>query len=366
MVSWFVRPDALTALEGEGVKGALGRYAAVCRDERAARFLVVKSVPIKVSLDGRDKDLWAEHDARLGELRAAVAELDAAGKEPRDLPGTPGPSMMDLKLELANRMLRSCRFCERRCGADRTKGKRGFCNLDRGTYLSTEFIHMGEEGCFVPSHTFFFIGCTFYCVFCQNWTVSRQVEKGAPVTGRELAALAKRRRLLEKSRNINLVGGEPTPNLHTILDMLAHLDTNVPVLWNSNMYMSSEAMRLLDGCVDVYLADFKYGNDACGWRLSKVRGYWEVTRRNHLLAKDQAEVLIRHLVMPNHLECCTRPILQWIAEHFGNTVRLNIMAQYRPEFEALDSPDIGRRVSAGEVQRAFEIARELGLTNLDL
>lgn len=366
MIGWFLRPDALTALDDGGVKRALGRYVRVCRDERAARFLVAKSMPVNISLDGRDEELWAEHDARLGELRTAVAELDAAGKGPRDLPNTPGPSLMDLKLELANRILRSCRFCERRCGADRTKGKKGFCNLDRGTYLSTEFIHMGEEGCFVPSHTFFFVGCTFYCVFCQNWAISRQVEKGMPVTGKDLASLAKRRRLVEKSRNINLVGGEPTPNLHTILDMLRHLDTNVPVLWNSNMYMSTETMRLLNGCVDVYLADFKYGNDACGWRLSKVKEYWEVTRRNHLLAKDQAEVLIRHLVMPNHLECCTRPILEWIAGNLGNEVRLNIMAQYKPEFEASTYPDINRRVSAGEVQRAFEIARELGLTNLDV
>ncbi|MEK6977068.1 MAG: pyruvate formate lyase-activating protein, partial [Candidatus Hydrothermarchaeota archaeon] len=72
MVSWFIRPDAITALEDEGVTRALGRYVRVCRDERAARFLVTKSMPVNVPLEGPDEELWAEHDARLEELRTAV------------------------------------------------------------------------------------------------------------------------------------------------------------------------------------------------------------------------------------------------------------------------------------------------------
>lgn len=336
----FFRPDSLRAFEDEGVKRALGRYVEVARDLKPARFLISKSVKEKKNIRALE------------------------GVKPRDLKPVEA-SYLDSKIEAAREVLESCHFCERRCGANRAKGEKGFCNLGAEARLSSEFIHLGEEACLVPSHTLFFIGCTFYCVYCQNWTISRQVEKGIPVTPGELARMVKRRRLLDRSRNVNLVGGEPTPNLHVILEMLKHLDVNIPVVWNSNMYMSQESMELLDGCVDVYLADFKYGSDACALRLSKVKDYWGVVTRNHLLAREQAELLIRHLVLPNHVECCTKRVLEWIASNLGNDVRVNIMAQYRPEFQAYKAPGIDRHVSSAEMRRAFEIAREAGLTNLD-
>jgi putative pyruvate formate lyase activating enzyme len=348
-----MRPDALAAFEDPGVRKALGRYVAVSKDEKPAKFLSVRAAPIDVDLDADTGALWEEHDR-------VVASLDyesTAGS-------VPPKSLMDLKIELAHRMLKECHFCERRCGIDRTARELGFCGTDLQSRLSSEFLHMGEEACLVPSHTFFFIGCTFHCVYCQNWTISRQVEKGVPITGKEMAKTAKRRRLVEKSRNINLVGGSPTPNTHTILEMLKELDVNVPIVWNSNMYMSDSTMRLLDGCMDVYLTDFKYGNSECADRLSKAENYWEIATRNHLLAKKNAELLIRHLVLPNHVECCSSPIIEWIAKNFSDSVRLNIMAQYRPEFEAYKMPDITRGVTGAEMEEAFALARKHGL-NLD-
>lgn len=345
----FFRPDSFHAFDDEGVKKALGRYINVSRDLKPAKFLISKSLQLQKGPS------WQEHERLKRELRTDLNLEEIKFAE---------PSYLDLKIKLARDVLKSCHFCERRCGVNRAGGEKGFCNLGAEARLSSEFIHLGEEACLVPSHTLFFIGCTFYCVYCQNWTISRQVEKGTPVTGKGLADMVKRRRLIDKSRNINLVGGEPTPNLHVILEMLKHLDVNIPVVWNSNMYMSTESMELLHGCVDVYLADFKYGNDSCALKLSKVGDYWNIVTRNHLLAKKQAELLIRHLVLPNHVECCTRRVLEWIAENLGSNVRVNIMAQYRPEFQAYKTKGIDRHVSSSEMARAFEIAEELGL-NLD-
>ncbi len=359
---WMLRPDSISAFEDDGVRRALGRYVQVSSNLKLAAFTIAKSIAVEGGLKNGEAR-WKLHDEAMAEFRRRKEELDAAEGMPELSPAK--QSLLDLKRALAEEMLESCSFCERRCEVNRAKGERGFCNLDKGTRLSTEFLHMGEEACLVPSHTFFFIGCNFYCVFCQNWSISRQSEQGRPVTGKELAGLAKKRRVLEKSRNINLVGGEPTPNLHTILDMLARLDVNVPVVWNSNMYMSAEAMKLLDGAVDVYLADLKYGNDECAKRLSKVKDYWSTATRNHLLGKQHAELLIRHLVMPNHLECCTKPVLAWISEKLGNDVRVNIMGQYHPEFQALKYPELTRGVSSGEMSEALEFAREKGLWNLD-
>jgi putative pyruvate formate lyase activating enzyme len=349
----FLRPDALEAFEDPGIKKALGRYIDVSLDKRPAKFMAAKAAEVEVDLSNETDFLWREHDD-------AVAGLDFENPGEK----VPRASLLDLKIELARRMIKSCHFCERRCGVDRTAKELGFCGCDMQSRLSSEFLHRGEEACLVPSHTFFFVGCPFYCVYCQNWSISRSREEGVPITGVQMAEIAKRRRIVEKSRNVNLVGGDPTPNTHTILDMLKALEVNVPIVWNSNMYMSTETMRLLDGCVDVYLTDFKYGNNDCAHRLSKVENYWEIATRNHSLAKKQAGLLIRHLVLPNHVECCSVPIIEWIGENFGDSVRLNIMAQFRPEFEAHTMPDITRGVTSTEMEKVFALARERGL-NLD-
>jgi putative pyruvate formate lyase activating enzyme len=356
----FLRHDSSTALGKEGVKRALGRYVEVTGNRLIANFLVTKSTPADINAE----DPWAEHDKALKVREKALKKLNASRVSYDDLE-FPEYSLLDLKVNLARDILSDCHFCERRCGVSRAEEEKGFCNLGADSRLSSEFLHLGEEGCLVPSHTLFFIGCTFYCVFCQNWTISRQVENGVPVNPEELAKVVKKRRLLDKSSNLNLVGGEPTPNLHVILQMLKHLEVNIPIVWNSNMYMSTEAMKLLDGIVDIYLTDFKYGRDDCALKLSKVKDYWKIITRNHLLAKEQAELLIRHLVLPNHVECCTKLILEWIGEIFGDSVRINIMAQYHPEFQAHKIPFINRGVTSSEMTRAYEIAREAGLSNLD-
>jgi putative pyruvate formate lyase activating enzyme len=162
------------------------------------------------------------------------------------------------------------------------------------------------------------------------------------------------------ARNVNWVGGDPTSNLKFILEVLTSSETNLPQVWNSNMYLTEETMKILDGVIDVYLTDFKYGNDGCGQRLSKVERYWEITTRNHLLACEQAELIIRHLVLPNHVECCSKPILDWIAENLKN-VRINVMAQYRPWHQASEYPEISKSLNPSEFLEARNYAYSLGL-----
>jgi putative pyruvate formate lyase activating enzyme len=229
--------------------------------------------------------------------------------------------------------------------------------------LSSEFLHYGEEPELVPSHTIFFCGCPFYCIYCQNYTISRHIEAGTVVPPKKMAYVIDERRRRE-SRNVNWVGGSPTPNLHYILKTLRECKEDIPSVWNSNMYMSEKAMELLAGTQDVYLADFKYGDTKCALRLSKVPRYLEVVKRNHKLAFEQAELIIRHLVLPNHLECCTKNVLNWIAENLSGDVRVNVMFQYRPMFRAGEYEIINRRLNSEEMERALEIAEESGLKNV--
>ena len=76
-------------------------------------------------------------------------------------------------------------------------------------------------------------------------------------------------------------------------------------------------------------------------------------------------MIIRHLVLPNHLECDTFPILEWIAKNMKDKVLVNIMEQYRPEYLVAKYPerwpDIARRPTWEEIAKAREYATELNL-----
>jgi putative pyruvate formate lyase activating enzyme len=168
------------------------------------------------------------------------------------------------------------------------------------------------------------------------------------------------RKKTQGAKNVNWVGGDPTPNLLYILQVLEKCEVNIPQVWNSNMYCSIETMKLLAGIIDVYLTDFKYGNDECAKRLSKVENYMKIVKRNHKIAHDAGEMIIRHLVLPNHIDCCSKPIIKWIAENLPNAT-VNIMAQYRPEYKAYEYNDISRPVLPEEVLQVKEYADKLGI-----
>jgi putative pyruvate formate lyase activating enzyme len=201
------------------------------------------------------------------------------------------------------------------------------------------------------------------CVYCQNWDLLPAGGRGFTAEPEILAEI-----IMERARrgsiNVNWVGGDPTPNLHTVLGTLNLIEVNLPQVWNSNMYCSEETMALLEGAVDVYLADMRYGNDECAVRLSSAPGYRETVTRNFLHANTTADLLVRHLVLPGHLECCTKPIIEWCAVNLGKDVRFNLMFQYRPENHAREHNDINRNLSLKERKRAREIASDAGLVNV--
>ncbi|MEW5994708.1 MAG: radical SAM protein, partial [Candidatus Zixiibacteriota bacterium] len=201
--------------------------------------------------------------------------------------------------------------------------------------------------------------CTFSCVFCQNWEISHiDTVPDSAITEADLARAIDQH---SYCRNVNFVGGEPTPYVPFILKTLSYVKSNIPVVWNSNFYMSPESMDLLRGVVDVYLSDFKYGNNNCAERLSDAANYIEVVKRNHRLAFQDAELVIRHLLLPGHFECCTRPVFDFIAQQFGDRAVVNIMDQYRPCYRARLYPDIDRRITLDEFDTAVKYARKLKL-----
>lgn len=287
--------------------------------------------------------------------------MDVLSKYYRILEGKRKPRFkqtnLKRKIEKAHKLFKHCVLCEHRCGVNR-KNACGICNAGTEMEISSCFPHYGEEEFLVPSFTVFFMGCNFRCVFCQNYTISQRVEKGIVIKPMELANI-----IDEHSwcKNVNFVGGEPTPYLPFILQTLEHVRSDIPVVWNSNFYMSKESIELLSNTVDIYLSDWKYGNDRCAERLSGIKNYWEVVSRNHDLAFNDGTLIIRHLILPNHTQCCSKPILEYISENYGDKVIVNLMAQYRPEYLAHKYPEISRKPKPEELKEVWSYAEKLGL-----
>ena len=325
-------------------KSILKHYSNILEKKEEPYFQLCKKVCINFSKVDPLKKLWELHKKGIELLKQ------------EKFADNPKKNLLDLKIEIVKRLLKECILCERRCKVNRYE-KIGFCGVGINPRISSIFPHFGEEDMLIPSGTVFFSGCNFNCVYCQNWDISQFPQNGEFIEEEKLVEWFNRNPVI----NVNLVGGEPTPNLLYVLKFLRKLNLNLPIIWNSNMYMSIETMNILDGVVDLYLSDFKYGNNKCAKKLSNVDNYFEIVSRNHLIAVKQADLLIRHLVLPNHIKCCSYRVLEWIAKNVGKNCIVNIMSQYWPAYRAMEYEDINRRITREEYYSVVKFAEKLGL-----
>ncbi|MGE5173360.1 MAG: radical SAM protein [Betaproteobacteria bacterium] len=283
------------------------------------------------------------------------------------------------KVKTAEAILKSCTLCPRECKVDRTAGKFGFCRTGDTPFVSSWGPHFGEERPLVGLHgsgTIFFGNCNLGCIFCQNYTISHLGE-GSEMSFERLAEV-----MLELQamgcHNINLV--TPTHQMPMILRSLsvaAQQGLAVPIVYNCGGYESLEAVKLLDGVIDIYMPDFKYADPEMSFKYSKARDYpsvakaviKEMHRQVGDLVMDESGValrglLLRHLVLPEGI-AGTREVVRFIAEEISKNTYVNIMDQYYPCFKAFEHPPLDRRITREEFREAIELARDAGLKRLD-
>ena len=316
-----------------------------------------------------DRDLWAIHRDLRRRMRLDAASPRRAGS-PR--PGAAGSgenparragegSLIDVKIELARRLLQDCRLCGQRCSVDRTRGETGVCGLGTDAVVAEHFVHVAEEPPINPSLVLNLAGCGLRCRYCQQGRLLAPPR----VAGETLDAGLWRRLDPTGARSLSFVGGNPDESLYAILCFLsaAPVDWKLPIAWNCHAYGGPEALELLDGVVDAFVPDVKYGNDGCGERLSGVSGYSAAARSNlEAMLAQGVPVIARVLVLPGHVDCCHLPALDALRALASPRLVVSIRGQYSPDYRitARDGA-LARRVAADEVEAVRRHAADRGL-----
>lgn len=261
----------------------------------------------------------------------------------------------------AKTIMQKCEFCERKCKVNRLKGELGFCRAIKDWNIMGAHTHMGEEVELIPSATIFLSGCTMRCCYCQNAPESIDPDLGEIWKEKEVRDWID---LKYKKGCINVNFVTPDCYVWNILKVLKSVTSPIPVVWNSSSYYSKKTAMLIKDFVDVYLLDFRYFNNKCAKKLSQAPKYVEAAKRNFLIAKENGELLIRVLILPNHIECCIKPILKWIKVNLGENIRVNILSKYYPTWNADKVSKINRGLKLKEYKTVVTYAKKIGLKNL--
>jgi putative pyruvate formate lyase activating enzyme len=306
------------------------------------------------------------------------------------------------RARIARAALADCHLCEHHCGVNRLAGEPGLCHAGAEARIFMAQAEVSDELELIPTFAIALSGCDLRCDFCITGGPSWNPRAGEPLS---VAAAPRRREgggdalvaargggaaftglrrgvaatfqpqrfsglerlirqaeqaLADGARTIMILGGEPTIHLPAALEIVAALPDDAKLVWKTNAHGSAQARALLNGMFDVWLADFKFGNDACAQRLAKVPDYVRVVRENLLWANEHSELMVRHLLMPGHVECCWQPVAEWLAGELPG-IKVNLRSGFWPAWHSARHSDLRRTVSNSESAQAWRIARNCGL-----
>lgn len=267
------------------------------------------------------------------------------------------------RASLAQRHYRACKLCEHRCGVDRVAGQRGRCQAGVEARVWRHRVEYGEELELIPSHLFYLSGCNLGCAFCVQGAEAFDSSQGRPLEGHWLRETIQWG-IGQGARNLQWIGGEPTIHLPAILAASVECGPLPPLVWKSNFFAAEETWNLLDGLIDVYVADFKFGNDGCAKRLAGVDDYLAIVTRNLLVVAPKGRLIVRHLLLPGHFDCCYRPIVDWIRRHLPQAAT-SIREGYLPSWHADWHDELCSPLDRHAGARAHALATESGLNLIE-
>ena len=270
-----------------------------------------------------------------------------------------------------------CVLCPRACHVNRLAGQTGYCGQTAELMAARASLHYWEEPCISGtsgSGTVFFSGCNLRCVFCQNHNIA--LGKAGRVIAPEHLAEIFLQLQEQGANNINLV--TPThflPQIVIALEQAKQQGLHLPIVYNTGSYESPEALRHLEGLVDIYLPDYKYAESELASRFSHAYDYPEraveaVGEMVHQTGMPEFDAdgymkrgtIVRHLILPGHTRN-SKKVLKLLHESFGNQIYVSIMNQYTPVFKQKEYTELNRRVTEREYEKVLDYAFEIGIEN---
>jgi putative pyruvate formate lyase activating enzyme len=282
------------------------------------------------------------------------------------------------RIPLLRELMRSCTLCPRECRVNRLEGETGLFGLGPGAVLARALPHFGEEPPISGTKgagTLFLTSCNLQCPFCQNYRISR--DRMGEAVDREALAGAMLELAMKGCHNIELV--TPTPQLPAVLESLlaaCEWGLKLPIVYNCGGYEKTGVIRHLDGIVDVWLPDFKYGNERDARECSAPEDYpqralesiAEMLRQTGERLQTaggiaRRGVIIRHLVLPGRVQN-SLDVIRLIASRLSKKVPLSLMSQYTPTPAVSGDPLFGCRVTREEYEAVVDVALDLDFENL--
>jgi putative pyruvate formate lyase activating enzyme len=282
------------------------------------------------------------------------------------------------RAEKAYNILEACNSCPHNCKTNRFKEEYGICASGYLPIVSSYTEHHGEEPVLSRirgAGNIFFGNCNLKCIYCQNYEISqsRKVEKRHEVSYERLAEIMIE--LQERNcHNIGLVS--PTHFSAAILKSIylaVEKGLKLPIIYNTNGYDSVEMLKLYDGVIDIYLPDFKYGDDENAKKYSNAENYFEYARSalkemfrqvgDELIYDGNVVVrglIIRHLVLPNGL-AESEKVFRFIAEELSPNIHISLMSQYYPANRVHKEILLDRKLRQSEYEKAIELLGKYGL-----
>lgn len=269
------------------------------------------------------------------------------------------PALAARRAHAARASLACCHLCAHHCGVDRRSAPAGRCHAGPFARVFSAQTEVSDELSLGPVFAIAFGGCDLRCDFCITGRESWDARAGEPLDTTTLAARATAA-LTTGVRTIMILGGEPTIHLPDALALVSHLPGSARLAWKTNAHASAEARALLDGVFDVWVADYKFGNDACATRLARAPAYTAAVRETLLWAARDHDLIVRHLLMPGHVECCWRPVATWLAENIPG-VKISLREGFWPAWRARVHPELQLPATPPEIILARRIAADHGL-----
>ncbi|WP_121958544.1 radical SAM protein [Petrotoga sp. 9PWA.NaAc.5.4] len=275
--------------------------------------------------------------------------------------------------------LNNCDICPRDCKINRNLHF-GSCRVGNKVKVSEFVLYPGEEPVLNGKYGaggVFFSNCTMRCVYCQNFQFS-QLGRGKEISTLELGEIFLKLQFEKKATNLDLVTATPyLPYIFEALIYAIEKGFSLPIVWNTSSYETIETLKLLEGVVDIYLADIRYTSDIVGKRYSGVKDYWTKTQlaikemyrqlgKSFVLDEKTNElkkgIIIRLLVLPNFLNQ-TKEALKFLKYEISEEIYISLMDQYVPVFKAKNYKKLSRYLYKSEYEEVISYMQELGFKN---